>query len=250
MGFLNKFLKKKEILPPFDLSTLKVDIHSHFIPGIDDGAQTIEDSVSLITAMSKLGYSKVITTPHIMSDYYKNTPKIILSGLDKVKEALYKAGVSIDIEAAAEYNLEPEFEEIIKSKQVLSFGGTEKYVLFELSFFNEPSRIKEIIWDLSNDGFQPVLAHVERYAYWHKKWDKIEDMVNRNVKLQLNIGSITGAYGPEVRNMAIKLIDQGLIDFIGSDCHNPRHLEMIRHASVDPYFHRLCQQPQLLNKTL
>ena len=136
MGFLNKFFKKKEILPPFDLSTLKVDIHSHFIPGIDDGAQTIEDSVSLITAMSKLGYRKVITTPHIMSDYYKNTPKIILSGLDKVKEALYKAGVSIDVEAAAEYNLEPEFEEIIKSKQVLSFGGTEKYVLFELSFFN------------------------------------------------------------------------------------------------------------------
>ena len=107
-----------------------------------------------------------------------------------------------------------------------------------------------MIWDLSNDGFQPVLAHVERYAYWHKHWDKIEDMVNRNVKLQLNIGSITGAYGPEVRNMAVKLIDEGLIDFIGSDCHNPRHLDMINHALTDPYFHKLCKQPQLLNQSL
>ena len=250
MGFLNNIFKKKEILPPFDLSALKVDVHSHFIPGIDDGAPTVEDSVNLITAMSNFGYKKVITTPHIMSDYYKNTPSIILSGLEEVKEALEKAGIDIEVEAAAEYNLEPEFEEIIKAKNVLSFGGDEKYVLFELSFFNEPLRLKEIIWDLSNDGFQPVLAHVERYAYWHKNWDKIEDMVNRNVKLQLNIGSITGAYGPEVRNMAIKLIDEGLIDFIGSDCHNPRHLDMLNYALTDPYFHKLCKQPQLLNHTL
>jgi tyrosine-protein phosphatase YwqE len=250
LGFLNNIFKKKEILSPFDLSALKVDVHSHFIPGIDDGAPTVEDSVNLITAMSNFGYKKVITTPHIMSDYYKNTPSIILSGLEKVKEALEKAGIDIEVEAAAEYNLEPEFEEIIKAKNVLSFGGDEKYVLFELSFFNEPSRLKEIIWDLSNDGFQPVLAHVERYAYWHKNWDKIEDMVNRNVKLQLNIGSITGAYGPEVRNMAIKLIDAGLIDFIGSDCHNPRHLDMLNYALTDPYFHKLCKQPQLLNHTL
>ena len=250
MGFISNIFKKKEILPPFDLSALKVDVHSHFIPGIDDGAPTVEDSVHLITSMSNLGYKKVITTPHIMSDYYKNTPEIILSGLDKVREALYKAGVDIEVEVAAEYNLEPEFEDIIKSNNVLSFGGDEKYVLFELSFFNEPSRLKEIIWDLSNKGFQPVLAHVERYAYWHKKWDKIEDMINRNVKLQLNIGSITGAYGPEVRGMAIKLINDGLIDFVGSDCHNLRHLDMINHALTDPYFHKLCNQTQLLNQSL
>ena len=99
-------------------------------------------------------------------------------------------------------------------------------------------------------GYQPVLAHVERYAYWHKKWHKIEDIINRSVLLQMNIGSITGAYGPEVRKMSIKLIDEGLIDFVGSDCHNQRHLDMINHAQVDPYFHKLCSQPQILNKTL
>ena len=250
MGLITNIFKKKEELPPFDVSSLFVDVHSHFIPGIDDGAQTIEDSLSLISEFAKKGYKKVITTPHIMSDYYKNTPEIILSGLDKVREALSNEGIKIEIEAAAEYNLEPGFEEIIKSGKVLTFGGDKKYVLFELSFFNEPSRIKEVIWDLLNLGYQPVLAHVERYAYWHKKWDKIEDMINRSVLLQMNIGSITGAYGPEVRKMSIRLIDEGLIDFVGSDCHNQRHLDMINHAQVDPYFHKLCSQPQILNKTL
>ena len=80
MGFISNIFKKKEILSPYDLSAIKVDVHSHFIPGIDDGAPTVEDSVQLITSMSNLGYKKVITTPHIMSDYYKNTPEIILSG--------------------------------------------------------------------------------------------------------------------------------------------------------------------------
>ena len=250
MGLLTKIFKKKEELPPFDISKLNVDIHSHLIPGIDDGTQTIEESIRLISNFVSLGYKKVITTPHIMSDYYKNNPEIILTGLEKLKEAIHNEGLDIEIDAAAEYNLEPDFEEIIKKGDVLTFGGDKKYVLFELSFFKEPSRIKEVIWDLLNLGYQPVLAHVERYAYWHKKWDKIEDMINRSVLLQMNIGSITGAYGPDVRKMSMKLIDEGLIDFVGSDCHNQRHIDMIHHALVDPYFHKLCNQPQIKNKNL
>ena len=164
MGLLTKIFKKKEELPPFDISKLNVDIHSHLIPGIDDGAKSIEESTRLISNFVSLGYKKVITTPHIMSDYYKNNPEIILTGLEKLKEAIYNEGLDIEIDAAAEYNLEPDFEEIIKKGDVLTFGGDKKYVLFELSFFKEPSRIKEVIWDLLNLGYQPVLAHVERYA--------------------------------------------------------------------------------------
>ena len=226
-----------------------MDIHSHFIPGIDDGAQTIEDSVNLITAMSKLGYSKVITTPHIMSDYYKNTPEIILSGLDKVKAEIIKNNLDIKIEAAAEYNLEPEFEDLIEKNNLLTFG-LEKYLLFELSFFDEPPRVNDVIWKMREKGVSPVLAHVERYAYWHQNYDKVEEMINRGVKLQLNIGSVTGAYGPEVKNVAEKMIDDQIIDFVGSDCHHVHHLEMINHAKRLPAFHSLIQQEQILNKTL
>jgi tyrosine-protein phosphatase YwqE len=184
-----------------------------------------------------------------MSDYYKNTPEIILSGLDKVKTEIIKNNLSIEIEAAAEYNLEPEFEDLLEKNNLLTFGP-EKYLLFELSFFDEPPRVNDVIWKMREKGVSPVLAHVERYAYWHKDYDKIEEMINRGVKLQLNIGSITGAYGPEVKKVADRLIKDKVIDFVGSDCHHEQHLEMISHASRLPIFHSLVQQEQILNKSL
>jgi tyrosine-protein phosphatase YwqE len=250
MGFLKNIFKREEILDPYDLSLLGIDVHSHLIPGIDDGASSMEESIELISILKEKGYKKLITTPHIMSDYFRNSPEIILKGLEDVRKELARQKIDILIEAAAEYNLENEFEELIEDDNILSFGGDKKYVLFELSFYNEPSRLKDVIWNLKTKGYQPVLAHVERYPYWHKKWDKIEDMVNRDVKLQLNIGSLTGAYGPEVKNSAIKLIDEGLIDLVGSDCHNIRHIDMINHAITSPYFHKLCNQDNLINREL
>jgi len=250
LGFLKNIFKKEEKLPPYDLSLLNVDVHSHFIPGIDDGAQTIEESLDLLRKMQEFGYKKIITTPHVMEDYYKNTPEIILGGLEKVKKAIEENGLNIEIEASAEYNLDTGFEEIIKENKLLTFGGDKKYVLFELSFYNEPKRLKEVIWELSTSGYQPILAHVERYPYWHKKWDKIEDIVNRDVKLQVNIGSFTGVYGLEVKNTARRLVDEGLVDLIGSDCHNLRHIDMIKEAICLPYFHKACENPNLINKQL
>ena len=250
MGLLSRIFPKKELtIEPVDLSFLKNDIHSHLIPGIDDGSPDMETTIMLLKKFIDLGYKKVITTPHIMSDYYKNTPEIILSGLDKVKAEIIKNNLDIEIEAAAEYNLEPEFEDLLEKNNLLTFG-TDKYLLFELSFFDEPPRLNEIIWKMREKGLSPVLAHVERYAYWHKDYDKIEEMINRGVKLQVNIGSIIGAYGPEVKKVAEKLIEDQVIDFIGSDCHHEQHLEMINHASRLPIFHSLVKQEQILNKLL
>ena len=250
MGILNKLFPKKEvIIEPISLDFLNNDIHSHLIPGIDDGSPDMETTLSLLENFIDLGYKKVITTPHIMSDYYKNTPDIILDGLDKVRKEIQKNNLKIEIEAAAEYNLEPDFEQLLKDNNVLTFGQ-ENYLLFELSFFDEPPRLSEVIWDMREKGYCPVLAHVERYAYWHQNYDKVEEMINRGVKLQLNIGSVTGAYGPEVKNVAEKMIDDKIIDFVGSDCHHVHHLEMINHAKRLPAFHSLIQQEQILNKTL
>jgi|TARA_B110001450_G_scaffold42282_1_gene38385 tyrosine-protein phosphatase YwqE len=250
MGLFNRIFSKKELtIEPINLSFLRNDIHSHLIPGIDDGSPDMETTIILLKKFIDLGYKKVITTPHIMSDYYKNTPEIILSGLDKVNEEIIKNNLDIEIEAAAEYNLEPEFEDLIEKDKLLTFG-TENYLLFELSFFDEPTRLNEIIWKMREKGLSPVLAHVERYGYWHKDYDKIEEMINRGVKLQVNIGSIIGAYGPEVKKVAEKLIEDKVINFVGSDCHHEQHLEMINHASRLPIFHSLIQQEQILNKSL
>lgn len=250
MGFFNRiFSKKEEIIDPIDISFLKNDIHSHLIPGIDDGSPDMETTILLLKKFIDLGYKKVITTPHVMSDYYKNNPEIILSGLNNVRKEIKKQNLNIEIEAAAEYNLEPEFEKLLDDGKLLSFGA-EKFLLFELSFFDEPLRLNETIWKMIEKGFRPVLAHVERYGYWHNNYDKIEEMINRGVKLQLNIGSVTGAYGPEVKKFAERLIKNEIIDFVGSDCHHLHHLEMINHAIRLPIFHFLVKQSQILNKSL
>ena len=250
MGFFNRiFSKKEEIIDPIDISFLRNDIHSHLIPGIDDGSPEMETTIVLLKKFIDLGYKKVITTPHVMSDYYKNNPEIILSGLNNVRKEIKKQNLDIQIEAAAEYNLEPEFEKLLDDGKLLSFGA-EKYLLFELSFFDEPLRLNETIWKMIEKGFRPVLAHVERYGYWHNNYDKVEEMINRGVKLQLNIGSVTGAYGPEVKKFAERLIKDEIIEFVGSDCHHLHHLEMINHAIRLPIFHSLVKQSQILNKSL
>ena len=250
MGFFNRiFSKKEEIIDPIDISFLRNDIHSHLIPGIDDGSPEMETTIVLLKKFIDLGYKKVITTPHVMSDYYKNNPEIILSGLNNVRKEIKKQNLNIEIEAAAEYNLEPEFEKLLDDGKLLSFGA-EKFLLFELSFFDEPLRLNETIWKMIEKGFRPVLAHVERYGYWHNNYDKIEEMINRGVKLQLNIGSVTGTYGPEVKKFAERLIKDEIIDFVGSDCHHQHHLEMINHAIRLPIFHSLVKQSQILNRSL
>ena len=250
MGILGKlFAKKDSLIDPVDLKHLKTDIQSHLIPGIDDGSPDMETTISLLKKFIDLGYQKVITTPHIMSDYYRNTPEIINKGLDLVRKEIDAQKLPIEIHAAAEYNLEPNFVSLLKEKKILSFGS-QNYVLFELSFFEEPPNLSETIWLIRDQGYTPVLAHVERYPYWHLNTDKYEEMLNRGVKLQLNIGSVTGAYGPEVKRVANQLIKNNIIDFIGSDCHHEQHLEMIGYASKLPIFHQLVHQKQLLNNSL
>lgn len=248
MNFLSRLFKKETPVPPADLSVLKVDVHSHFIPGIDDGAKTIEDSIALITEFQNLGYQKVITTPHVMSDYYKNTPEIILSGLENVRKAARQAGLTIQIEAAAEYYLDPEFEKLVDAKNLLTFGNN--YVLFEMPFLSAPHNLYQCVFKLQANGYKPVLAHPERYSFWLNDFDKYIDLKEKGVLLQLNINSLTGHYSPETKKLAEKFIDLQMIEFLGSDCHNMNHAALMRHARVQKYLHKLVDSGNLLNTSL
>lgn len=248
MNIFKKLFKPTPKLPPLDLSFLETDLHSHLIPGIDDGSKSMEDTLKMLEKFVELGYKKVITTPHIMSDFYKNTPEIILGGLADVQEAIKANGLDIEIEAAAEYYLDFHFKELIANKNLLTFGGN--YVLFELSFSQEPRGINETVFNLITEGYKPILAHVERYAYYNADWKRIQDYKDRGVLLQLNINSLSGHYGPHVRHMAEQLIDRDLIDVIGSDCHHFQHLEMIDQLRKNPYFHKIAKKDGLLNREL
>ena len=180
--------------------------------------------------MRRLGYKKVITTPHVMSDFYRNTPETILGGLEKVKAALVEHNIDIEIEAAAEYYLDADLEEKINNKEVLTFG--DNYLLFELPFISEPAITNNVIFQMQTAGYRPILAHPERYSFWHNNWEKYESLFDKGIILQLNINSLTGAYGPEVQKISERLIDADMIGLLGSDCHNLRHISYTEKARL------------------
>ena len=183
MGLLNIFRNKSNVADHLtDFSKVAVDMHSHLIPDIDDGVKSIEESLQLIRKFKELGYRKLITTPHILVDFYKNTPENIYRGLSEVKEAISKEGIDIEIDAAAEYMLDDGFQNKLKAKQLLPVNN--KYVLIELPVFNEPPQLLNMIFDLQIDGYEVILAHAERYIYWLRDMNKFELVKDRNVYFQ------------------------------------------------------------------
>jgi len=225
---------------------LGVDIHSHLIPGIDDGVTSLENSLEVILLLQDAGYKKVITTPHIISDTYKNTPDIILSGLKNLTDYLEQKGSKMKVEAAAEYYLDTWLiNEVNTGNPLLTFG--DKFFLFEMNYVTEPYQLNDFIFSLTTKGYKPVLAHPERYQFM--TLEKAEDLRYRGVLLQINILSLIGFYSRPVQLMAHKLIDKGLIDFLGSDSHGLKHAMLIKEAQKNKYFAKAMNLP-LYNHTL
>ena len=215
----NLFSKKKK----FSGLLSTTDVHSHLLPGIDDGVQSIDESLEVIRGFVNLGFKKLITTPHIMNDFYKNDREIITNKLSDVREAVKVEGLDITIEAAAEYYLDEHFlEEINSTNNLLTFG--DNYVLFELSFMTKPLTIKDAIFNMQTRGYRPVLAHAERYLYFHSKIEDLVEIYNSGVLLQLNLLSLSGYYSKAVQKMASLLLKKNMISLIGSDCHNSNQL--------------------------
>ncbi len=250
MSFLSSlFGKSPRTNIPADLSVLKCDMHSHFIPGIDDGAETMEDAIALIREFHNLGYKKVITTPHILADGYPNTPEKIMNGLDQVRVALKTAGIPIRMEAAAEYYIDFDFGRKLSQEKLLTFG--DNYLLFEVSYINPPDNLEHIIFQLLTSGYKPVLAHPERYNFWHPKFEKYEDLRAKGVFFQLNINSLAGHYSPGTKKIAEQMIEKKMIDFLGSDCHHSGHINLIKTKAVyQKSLHKLLESGRLLNSTL
>ena len=244
-----KWFSKKKIeleLDPLDFSVLKTDIHSHFIPGIDDGSPDMETTISLIKEMQGLGFKKVITTPHVMSDFYKNTSDIILKGLTDIRSELKVQNINMEIEAAAEYYIDYDFEQKIGKEKFLTFG--DNYILVELSFMEAPKNLFDIIFKLQLEGYKVVLAHPERYAFF--TMDDYEELVNRGVLLQINWLSIIGYYSPQIEQKTKDLIAADMVSFIGSDCHNMNHAELYKKCQTKKAWHDLNNSSKLLNNTL
>lgn len=232
---------------------LTVDMHSHILPGLDDGAETIEKSLALIRSLAEAGYQKLIATPHVMGDFYKNTPATINAALNTVREEVKRHNISVTIEAAAEYYLDEWFLEKLNSGEpMMSFGSSMqgiRYLLFEISYINQPSQLQEAIFLIKTCGYRPVLAHPERYLYLYNDFAKLKDLYENGVLFQINANSLAGYYSKTAQLLAEKLIDNRMVNFIGTDCHAQRHLDVLTQARKQKYY-RKALELSLLNNSL
>ncbi len=244
------FFKKSGAVSP-DLSFIAVDMHSHLLPGIDDGLKKLEQSVSFISQLQEMGYKKLICTPHILSDLYPNSRETILPKLDLVRTALSKANIDVQVEAAAEYMMDHEFTELIaKTKKEDLLTINKDYILVEMSYLAPAPNVEQIIFDIRMLGLKPILAHPERYSYYHKSFEQYERFKELGCSLQVNLLSLSGGYGPQVKKTAEKLFQQGMVDFVGTDMHHERHLSGLQELASRKDFYTLLNAAALQNKKL
>jgi protein-tyrosine phosphatase len=199
-----------------------IDIHSHLLPGIDDGAKTFEDSLRLTNALQGFGTTQIITTPHIIQYFWENTNDIIKVTEEVTSIELKKNNIQIPFRAAAEYMMDDYFVKLFQSGTLLTLK--DNYVLVEMSYLNAPIQLYSILFDLQVAGYIPVLAHPERYTFYHHNFDEYTKLINAGCLLQLNLLSIVGYYGDGITEIAKKLLKNGMYSFVGSDAHHDNHI--------------------------
>jgi tyrosine-protein phosphatase YwqE len=246
---LKFFSRSKSKGNPFDFSLLNADMHSHLLPGIDDGAEDMENSLELIRGLKELGYKKLITTPHVMWDMYKNSHEIILGKLALVKETLKKENIDVEIHAAAEYFLDEHVEELLRNKEpLLTVSGNMVLTEFSMAF---PSlNIKELLFEMQMQGYQPIIAHPERYIYLERNKDFYNELKDIGCLFQLNLLSMGGHYGRSVTELANYLLKNGYYNLIGTDLHHTGHLEGLQRFEMPAPLKKLIDEGKILNNQL
>lgn len=222
------FVKKKFLVDYLDGFT---DIHNHILPGIDDGAKTVAESLDLIKGMGAFGITNFICTPHIMENYYPNDHETIQNALSLIQNELKNNNLShVRIKAAAEHMIDSGFELLVDSNGLMPIS--ENYVLVEMSYLQASLNFKESIKKLRDKGLFPIFAHPERYAYLRYDRGDYTRMKELGMLFQLNLLSLSGYYGKDVHKKALALLENNHIDFLGSDIHNENHLKHLKNIQI------------------
>lgn len=223
-------------------------MHNHILPGIDDGSPDCTVSKQLLEGLLELGYNRFVFTPHIIPDVHPNTPQTIAAAYNTLLDAL-RFLQDMPTTFAAEYMVEYSFGQMMKAQKPLCFGK-DKYVLIEMSYLVESMNIKEAIFELITSGYQPILAHPERYSYYHHSFSTYEELVDAGCMLQVNLLSLTGAYGPRVQAAGEKLIKKNLVNWLGTDMHHIGHLEMLKQMAENKKVLKMLEAiPHLKNQS-
>ena len=206
---------------------MKLDFHSHILPGLDDGATDLANAVKLTTAMKGWGFERITCTPHINA-LYRNTPDTIRPAFEALQEALYIKGIDIELKMSAEYRLVPEtWPEVLAKKWIMPIE--DKYILTELPI-SKPQEMSDIkpleeFRKLISMGLTPILPHPERYFYLSHK--ELMSYVDAGVVIQCNYGSLAGLYGEESKQIAQDLVKEGVVSLYGTDMHNLHYVKVM-----------------------
>ncbi|WP_288955886.1 CpsB/CapC family capsule biosynthesis tyrosine phosphatase [uncultured Polaribacter sp.] len=232
------FFKKKEIPINEFFPENFVDIHSHLLPGIDDGAKDLNNSIELILKMRSYGIKNFITTPHVLGSVYPNSSETIKMKLKEVQEELKKRKITdVSLGAAAEYMLDEEFSVLLEKDDILTLK--DNLVLVEMSYFNAPNNLFEVLFELGLKGYKPILAHPERYIFYHNNLRMYTKLKNAGCLFQLNLLSLTEKYGKNVQKTSLKLLEEGMYHYVGTDVHNIEHIRLLKDVSNKKTLHRI-----------
>ena len=233
----------------FDYGILGADMHSHLLPGIDDGSPDLATSVKLIEGLRELGFKKIITTPHIMQDMYHNKRDDILQGYEALKKHLVAENINVEIEAAGEYFLDDNLKKLLADKEpLLTFG--DNLVLVEFSMASEPFDLKELLFEMEMQNYRPVIAHPERYIYHERNKVFFENLKIAGCLFQLNIMALAGAYGKTVHELARYFIKHQYYELAGTDLHNEQQLAHLHNPSIVHGLKELIDSGKLMNPGL
>lgn len=231
-----------------DWGFVKTDIHSHILPGIDDGAQTLEESLALVDSMYRHGYRKMIATPHSSEDIYPNDTMTILERRDLLRKAVQEKGIDMQIDAAAEYMIDERFVKMVESGDPM-LTIHDNRVLVEMSYLLESPYLHNGLFALQTHGYQPILAHPERYNFYHNTLDKYDELKEKGCLFQLNLIAFSGYYGKHVKKVATYLFEKGMYDYAGSDIHHTRHTNALHSVLQSRVMPELTDYP-FVNGTL
>lgn len=239
----NIFSKKREPKPLL----FTTDIHSHVVPGIDDGSPDIKTSVELIERMAGWGLKRIIASPHITFGSFENSPEIIAEAFAPLKQAVAEKGIDVELSYAAENRIDDLFLKNFAEGTLLTLPGN--ILLVENSYMQEPWNLDQLLFEIQVRGFRPVLVHPERYTYYHGKKDRYETIHNAGTSFQVNLLSLAGYYGREEKRVAEYMLEKGMIDYLGTDLHRHDHADAITAylASKDYEKHSALLAGRILN---
>lgn len=239
---LSFFNKKKKIT---DIAWLGVDMHSHILPGIDDGSPDVATSLRFVKAFEAMGYEHIICTPHIYKELYPNDKETISAAKELLLAEMSKNNISIKLDAGAEYMINQDFD---ISKPLCPLN--DKHLLIEMSYLTESPNISQTIFDLEIKGYQPVLAHPERYTFYFKDKSRLKRFKEKGCLLQLNLLSVLGYYGKDVKHLAEMLLSEKLYDLAGTDLHHDKHLSALTEAVQSGKLYDILGNYEFKNKEI